>query len=175
MIDAMAGRMAAGIKKRSPEHPASLEVLKHSLAILINTFSIMVLSLVIGLVTRRVSEVIVVLVAFALLRMVSGGLHLKSGTWCVIVTTLGVSVLSQVALIPVIVAWITTISLVLAAIFSPTDLRKQSRISVRFYPLLKVISVVMVASNYFFSSSTIAVSFLLQTLLLIPWKVVDNK
>lgn len=168
MIEAMATRMAEGIKRKAPEHPASVAVLKHSLAVLINTVSILVLSICVGIGTGRLREVVVVLVSFALLRMVSGGIHLKSGTWCVIVTTLSVTVLAHIDLIPAVVPWITTISLVLAAIFAPTDLRRQSRIPERFYPLLKVVSVVMIASNFFLASSTIAISFLLQTLLLIP-------
>lgn len=173
MIDIMATKMAEGIKKRSPEHPASVAVLKHSLAVLINTFSILFLNIGIGFVTGRLREVIIVLISFALLRMISGGVHLKSGTWCVTITTLGVTALAHINLLPEVVPWITVASLVIAAIFAPTDLRRQSRIPVRYYPFLKLISVSMIACNFYLSSSAIAVSFLIQTLTLIPRREVE--
>lgn len=172
MIDAIAGRMAEGIKRRAPDHPASIGVLKHALAVLINTVAILVISVAIGLITGRLIEVAIVLVSFAVLRMVSGGLHLKSGTWCVVVTTTGVTLLSLMHVEKGWVMLITLLSMALASIFAPSDIHRQSRIPRKYYPLLKIISVLLISINLVIGSETIAVSFLAQTILLIPRKEV---
>lgn len=175
MIEILADRMARGIKKRAPEHPASVAVLRHSLAILINTISILVLTLAVGLISEHLFETLTVLIAFAALRMVSGGLHLKSGVWCVVVTTGIVFLVSHIE-ITLGATWIiTTLSLILAAIFAPTDIHKQSRIPRKYYPLLKMCSIVLISGNLFFGSAVVAGSFLVQTLLLIPWKGVMKR
>ncbi|MEK3685789.1 accessory gene regulator ArgB-like protein [Paenibacillus sp. FSL R10-2736] len=175
MIELMADKMARGIKKRAPEHPATLAVLKHSLAILINTFSILVLTLVLGIVTEHIYETLAVLISFAALRMVSGGLHLRSGTWCVIVTTAMVLLVSHVGMTASLTWKITALSFILAAVFAPTDIQKQSRIPRKYYPVLKVLSMILVSVNFFLGSPVVAASFLVQTLLLIPWKGVKNR
>ncbi|KHL95425.1 hypothetical protein QW71_11915 [Paenibacillus sp. IHB B 3415] len=175
MIELMADKMARGIKQRAPEHPATLAVLKHSLAILINTFSILVLTLVLGIVTEHLYETLAVLISFAALRMVSGGLHLRSGTWCVIVTTAMVLLVSHVEMTGSLTWKITALSFILAAAFAPTDIQKQSRIPQKYYPVLKVLSMILVSVNFFLGSPVVAASFLVQTLLLIPWKGVKNK
>lgn len=79
MIEWMAGRMAEGIKKRAPDHPASVAVMRHALAVLINTISILLLSIAIGAATGKLLEVLVVLISFAALRMVSGVSILNQG------------------------------------------------------------------------------------------------
>lgn len=175
MIDAMATRMAKGIKRRAPDHPASVAVLKHSLAILINTVSIFVISLGIGAMTGRLKEAVIVLISFALLRMASGGIHLKSGTWCVIVTTGGVTLLSHISFAAEWIKWVTAAALVLVAMLAPTDIHKQSRIPRKYYPLLKMISVLVVSCNFLIASPTVAVSFLTQALTLIPRREVKNR
>lgn len=175
MIELMADKMARGIKQRAPEHPATLAVLKHSLAILINTFSILVLTLVLGIVTEHLYETLAVLISFSALRMVSGGLHLRSGTWCVIVTTAMVLLVSHVGMTASLTWKITALSFILATAFAPTDIQKQSRIPRKYYPVLKVLSMILVSVNFFLGSPVVAASFLVQTLLLIPWKGVKNR
>jgi accessory gene regulator B len=175
MIELMADKLARGIKQRAPEHPATVAVLKHSLAILINTFSILVLTLVLGIVTDHLYETLTVLISFAALRMVSGGLHLRSGTWCVIVTTAMVLLASHVEM-AVSMTWIiTALSFILAALFAPTDIQKQSRIPQKYYPVLKILSIILVSANFLLGSSVVAASFMVQTLLLIPWKGVKDR
>lgn len=168
MIEWMAGRMAEGIKKRAPDHPASVAVMRHALAVLINTISILLLSIAIGAATGKLLEVLVVLISFAALRMVSGGVHLESGTWCVIITTVGATTISHLEFSQGWTIGLTIAAIVLAAWFAPTDIHKQSRIPQEHYPKLKAISVLIIASNFIVGSSIVAASFFVQTVLLIP-------
>lgn len=175
MIEWMAGRMAEGIKRRAPDHPASVAVLRHALAVLINTISILLLSLAIGAATGKLLEVLIVLISFASLRMVSGGIHLESGTWCVIVTTVGATMISHIEMSRGWMIGLTIAAIILAGMFAPTDIQKQSRIPQEHYPKLKVISMLIIASNLIIGSSIVTASFLVQTVLLIPGRGVKNQ
>lgn len=175
MIEQMADKMAREIKLRSPEHPATVAVLRHSLAILINTFSILVLTTVLGILTNHLNETFVVLASFAALRMVSGGRHLRSGTWCVIVTTAMVVLVSHVEMTANWTWGVTAISFFLAARFAPTDIQKQSRIPRKYYPVLKILSIILISVNFLLGSPVAAAGFLVQAMLLIPWKGVGNR
>lgn len=168
MIEIIAGRIAEGIKRKAPEHPASIAIMKHALAVLINTISIIVLALVVAIINDKLPETLTVMCSFALLRMVSGGLHLKSGTLCVVVSTTMIVGLSMVNINEYGTTVLNCISLVLAVIFAPTDIKNQSRIPQKYYPILKVISVLMIALNLWISSSFIAVAFFAQAILLLP-------
>lgn len=174
MIDMMAERMALGIKRRAPDHPASIAVLKHSLAILINTTAILALTITIGFWTERLSETLVIMVSFAVLRMVSGGAHLKSGDWCVVVSTILIVGLSLLTISDYIVVALNIVSLGMVLAFAPTDIHKQSRIPQKYYPLLKLISTALIICSFFLASSAVAVGFFAQSILLISRKEVKT-
>lgn len=168
MIESLAARMAEGIKRRAPDHPASVAVLKHSLAILINSLAIISFSLIAGVITGHIKETVTILIAFALLRMVSGGLHLKSGSMCVLVTTSLFVLLSLVKISDGLGIVLNSISLILVILFAPTDIKKQSRIPEKYYPLLKFLSAAMIISSFWIDFSTITACFFVQSLMLIP-------
>jgi len=167
MIEAMAGSLAARIKRIVPEHPASEAVMKYSLSILINTVSIIGLSLLVSVATGRFYEALTVLIAFALLRQMSGGIHLKSGTLCVVVSAAGVTLLSYASFASGIVYGFTGAAALLALIYAPSRIEKQSRIKPKYYPLLRGYSVLLISVNFLIGSPVIAASFLLQGLTLI--------
>lgn len=82
----MTFKLANQIKRTVPDHPASIPVLKYVLALIINASMIIVLTLLASFFTGRTAEAVTILVAFALLRQMSGGIHLKTGMACVVVT-----------------------------------------------------------------------------------------
>jgi len=167
MIEAMAGALAARVKRVVPEHPASEAVMKYSLTLIINGTSIIGLSLLISLVTGRFYEALTVLIAFALLRQMSGGIHLKSGTVCMVVSTVGVTLLSYASFSTEYVYGFTAVAALLALIYAPSRIEKQSRINPKYYPLLRVYSVLLISINFLIGSPVIAASFFLQGLTLI--------
>ncbi|MCC3376871.1 accessory gene regulator ArgB-like protein [Cohnella sp. REN36] len=167
MIDAVAWKIARGIKSAVPEHPSSVEVLKYAVSFVINTGSIILLSLLLSLFTGRVPEVLTVLVSYAILRQVSGGLHLKSGTLCVVVSTAGITLMSFADFGPAAVAAANAVALLLAAVYAPSRIEGQTRIPKKYYPLLKAVSIIIVASNFLIGSPILAAAFLVQCLTLI--------
>lgn len=167
MIETMAARMARYIKNSAPDHPASLPVLKYALSVSLNIIFIVALTLGIAFLTDKVVVVTLLMFTFAFLRQLTGGFHLKTGMSCVWVTTIGFTTLSFVSLNYTGTFIATIISIALILIFAPSGIEKQSRIPKRFYPLLKCIGLVLVATNLWLGSSIIAISFLSQSLTLI--------
>jgi accessory gene regulator B len=167
MIQEISMRLALRLKNAVPDHPRSAEVLKYGISFVINTFSIIALSLIISIFTGRTAEVGAALISYALLRQVSGGLHLKSGMLCIIVSTAGITALSLVQLEQSYLWAVTSVSLVLALIYAPSRIEKQTKIPARFYPMLKLLSMLIIASNFLFNSSVLAAAFFVQCLTLI--------
>ncbi|MFD1886846.1 accessory gene regulator ArgB-like protein [Paenibacillus wenxiniae] len=171
MIDQLALKAATYIKNQAPaDHPTSIAVLKHALAILINMAMIIFVVIVITSMLGTLKLAVISMTCFAVLRQITGGYHLKSGIQCVVVSSLLFIVLPLVAIPDSIIIYFTLISMLLCVIFAPSDIAKQSRIPAKFYPLLKALGVIVVASNLLIGSDIVALSFLAQTLLLIKWR-----
>ncbi|MDQ0496363.1 accessory gene regulator ArgB-like protein [Paenibacillus brasilensis] len=167
MIEALSNKIAVHIKKNVPDHPASVAVLKHALAVILNMVFITGLTIAISVFTGRIREVLTIMAAFAFLRQMTGGLHLKSGMGCVAVSTLLFTGLSFVHLDYRWSMIATVISMILILIFAPAGIEKQTRIPPRYFPLLKAGAFIVVSFNLWVANPFIAVSFFAQSLLLI--------
>lgn len=167
VIDYLANRIAQTIKKINPEETASVEVMKFGLAVLLNGSFILILSLLIGIGTGQFVGTLQVLTALALLRSVSGGYHLPTSEWCIVASTAVITIIPH---LPINSQWcilLTVSSLVLVLLFAPSKIENQTRIPRKYFPLLKVIAALMVISNFFIMSSTVAAAFFVQSVLLI--------
>lgn len=167
MIHLMADKIAIKIKRTAPDHPASIAVLRYSIALLLNAALIISITLLLSALTGRTKEVIILLVSFAVLRQVSGGIHLNSGMKCVLSTTALFTLLSLIELSFPLAMTINGIAAILCLIFSPSRIQQQTRIPVKYYPLLKLASVLIVCSNFLIMSPILSLSFFAQSMLLI--------
>ncbi|MEC0168141.1 accessory gene regulator B family protein [Paenibacillus graminis] len=174
MIDRTALMMAQGIKDKIPDHPASIAVLKFSIAIIINTVSIITLTLLVSIFTGNTKEAAIALIAFAILRQVSGGKHLNSNISCILVTTTLFTAISFVEMNSLWTKILTVLSLVLVLLFAPSSIEKQSRIPKKYYPLLKVISSLLIIMSFYISVPALTLTFFIQSLTLIPLKGGEN-
>ncbi|KQO00732.1 accessory gene regulator ArgB-like protein [Paenibacillus sp. Leaf72] len=175
MVETISRRLAISIKSVVPEHPASEARLQYALSFILNALFIITGALLISFFTGRTSGVVAALISFAILRQVSGGVHLKSGTMCVIVSVGVATALSFTPNFPgKMLVIINLLNLLIVLMFSPTDIEKQSRIPKRYYPLLKLLSALIVCSNLLIESSIIALTLLVQCLTLILAKVVST-
>lgn len=175
MIDAISTRLATGIKNTVSDHPASHAVLKFAIAVILNVSFIILLTLVVSLFTGRTAEVELILISFALLRQVSGGMHLKSGMACVLFTTLLFTLLSYVNVSNIYVETMNVASLTLVLWLAPIGIERQTRIPKRHWTKLKIIAAALIVSNIVLCSPVIAASFLAQSIsLLISWRGVKS-
>ncbi|MEC0233763.1 accessory gene regulator B family protein [Paenibacillus kribbensis] len=167
MIEPLALRMAQHIKRVVPDHPASVPVLKHALAVTLNLVFITGLTLAVSAFTGRTSEVLIIMAAFAFLRQMTGGLHLKSGMGCVTVSTLLFTGLSFIKLDYNWTIGATLVSMLLIFVFAPAGIERQTRIPPRYFPLLRAGAFIVVSFNLWIANPFIAISVLAQTLTLI--------
>lgn len=174
MIEPLALRMAQHIKSVVPDHPASVPVLKHALAVTLNLVFITGLTLAISAFTGRISEVLIIMASFAFLRQMTGGLHLKSGMGCVAVSTILFTGLSFIKLDYSWTIGATLVSMLLILVFAPAGIERQTRIPPRYFPLLRSGAFIVVSFNLWIANPFIAISVLAQCLLLINirrWKL----
>ncbi|WP_405111728.1 accessory gene regulator B family protein [Paenibacillus sp. FSL K6-1217] len=167
MLEHMSGKLALRIKSVVPEHPASLAVLKFAIAIILNVLFIIGLTLAVSLLTGRTTEALLILISFALLRQVSGGVHLKSGMACVLYTATLFTLLSFIEVGSTAVLLMNGISLLIVLWLAPIGIERQTRIPRQHWPKLKVIAVILVAANVVAGSPVVAASFLAQSVSLI--------
>lgn len=167
MLESMSGKLALTIKNIVPEHPASYAVLKFAISVVLNVVFIIALTLVVSLLTGRTSEALQILISFALLRQVSGGAHLRSGTACILFTATLFTVLSFVEVSPLYVMLMNAASLLVVLWLAPIGIERQTRIPKRHWHKLKIVALLLVASNFVVGSPVIAASFLAQSLSLI--------
>ncbi|OKP97836.1 hypothetical protein A3849_13725 [Paenibacillus sp. P46E] len=150
-------------------------MLKFVIAVILNVSFIVTLTFGVSLLTGRIAAAALILISFALLRQVSGGVHLKSGTFCVLFTTVLFTLLSYVDMGAVYVQTMNLVSLTLVLWLAPIGIERQTRIPKRHWPKLKIIAAVLVFANVLIGSPAIAVSFLAQAIsLFLSWKGVKS-
>ncbi|CAH1212721.1 Accessory gene regulator protein B [Paenibacillus plantiphilus] len=166
-METISYKLAHSLKNRVPSHPGSVEVYRFAIEALLSVINPVILALVISLLTGQISATCLSLVAMASLRMISGGLHFKKLWVCTLVTatTAVVASISDLGLTYIMVA--TSVSVLLALIYCPSRIKGQTRIPSKYFPLLRLIAVMLIASNFLIGSSIIAVTFLIQSLTLI--------
>ncbi|SFS61007.1 accessory gene regulator B family protein [Paenibacillus sp. 453mf] len=181
MIDTAAKKISVYIKNQVPHHPSSIAVLETSIGLFLNVASIVLITLLgslVTLVTGNLKEVIILLISFPLLRRFSGGFHLKSGTSCALYTSALFTLLSFIDLTEIVIIHsLTFLALLIVLIYAPSNFENQRNVPEKYYPLLRVVSALLVSINFFIVSDTLAISFLTQAFSLIlgkevriPWK-----
>lgn len=159
MVDNLALSIARKIKNTVPDHPSSVDVLKYALIVILNTMFGIVLSLLISILTGKMNEVIVIILSFAVLRQISGGYHIKSSDGCVIFSVFLFTSLSLISLNSITILILNCSSVLLALFFSPSKIDEQSKIPRKYYPYLKIMSVLLITINFYLQSSIIALAF----------------
>ncbi|MCR8962540.1 accessory gene regulator B family protein [Brevibacillus halotolerans] len=167
MIEKWSEVMSIKIKNASPERTNSVAVLSYALSILLNFFFICFFLLLVGILTDSLQDSFIALTSFVILRFFSGGYHLRSLDLCVIVTTAIIAVIPHIPVNYMAVYLLTLISIILTFCFAPNSTYENLTVP-RKVLLLKVSSVLIVSMNFVIGSPIVALSFFVQSLLLIP-------
>lgn len=162
IIDRSALKIANSIRFHYPD-AASEAVLFYSLSLIINTLTAVGISLMICTITGHLAEALIVILFYFLLRYVSGGAHMSSSVSCCILSIIILATLPHVKFN----YWfggmiIDILSIVILLLKAPDGIEKVSRIDPKYYPLLKIISVCIVASNFYFQYSFLSAAFITQ-------------
>jgi len=169
MLHKAAVQLQMRMKNNGVESAPSVDVIVYALKIVTNTLSIVVISLLVGLLTGELGRTLLLLIVFAVVRFLSGGYHLKSGWWCILVSSATMSIIPHIRMSEMWIYILTGIALVFFLLLAPANYDKYARIEARHLPLLKLLSSAIVASNFLIGSDVLALAFMTQALLL-PFK-----
>ncbi|MFC7749090.1 accessory gene regulator ArgB-like protein [Paenibacillus thermoaerophilus] len=164
MIESMANRIATRIKETNPEQTVSVAVMKYSLIILFTTIGGFVLTMAIGIVTGKALPTFLALISFAVLRFFSGGFHFKSALMCILGSTAVIAPLPHIPVNELAFYILMGGSLLLLLLFAPSNIKGNSKIPEKYYPLLKIVSMLVVSSNFIFHSEVMALAFFIQAI-----------
>ncbi|WP_313639791.1 accessory gene regulator B family protein [Paenibacillus sp.] len=163
----LAFRIVSAIKKTNPEQTHSIEVMQYALSIILNTLFIITVSLLIGGFTGQLMGTLIALLSFGLLRMCSGGAHLKTARACNITSIFICSLIPHLtSLSHSYLIWINLFSLISMVLFAPNPDRN-AQLSKDWYLGLKLLSIMLVLSNFWINSSVIGLAFFIQSLTVI--------
>jgi accessory gene regulator B len=170
MVEKLAYRLAHWLKSEVPDHPYSEARLQFGFHLFLNTVFTLLAATILGLLFNNYRETMQVLFAFGLLRMISGGYHLKSASVCIIASAGVAALLPFIELSNFYISILNIVNMVLTIIFSPSRIEEQTRIPSKYFPLLKIGSTLLVASNFLFQSQLLAITWFIQVLSLIRFK-----
>ncbi|ASA23177.1 accessory gene regulator ArgB-like protein [Paenibacillus donghaensis] len=174
MIEQLAFKMAVSLKRSVPDHPTSVEVFKFAISMMLNLMFVVIATFALSFITGHTSEAAIVLLSFALLRQLTGGMHLKTNLQCVLVSTGVFTVITLLDLSQRVTITATLIAFVIVFFLAPVGIAQQSRIPAKYYPYMKLAALVLVASNFFILSIALSISFLVQSFTLVLGRVMKS-
>lgn len=176
MIDKISMKFSVLLKSKFPNELPELSTINYVHKFFLSNVLPIALILVLANLLGNFNSVCVALIAFAILRSTSGGLHLKSLEACLILSTIAI------LLIPILGSYIkinmhlvTTITALVVGYYAPSNIRRQTLIPEKYFLHLKIISVLIVASNFVLENEIIAAAFLVQAITLIRLKGGEKK
>ncbi|MWV44898.1 hypothetical protein GRF59_14850 [Paenibacillus sp. HJL G12] len=168
MINDISDKLSVYLKKRYPNELPSVSIVRYSIKFLISNITPILVLIVSSMLLRIFPEVMIALLGFSILRMFSGGYHIKSAEVCIVVSVVLVYTIVMVSpLIQNIKTIIDIASLVLVVIFAPSNIKKQTRIKEENFIYLKIVSLMIIAGNFIVHSNILTLAFFLQSLSLI--------
>jgi accessory gene regulator B len=170
MIEVLSEKVATAIKRTNELETTSIPIMKYSLIIIFNTLFTIILCLMIGATLGKFQETIITLVSYISLRFFSGGHHFKSAMVCTVVSTAIIVIIPLINITNETVFILTILTVLLVGFFAPSNIRGVARMPEKYFPLLKVVSLLIVCTNLFLSNHQLALAFFVQGISLIPLK-----
>ncbi|MFC5402854.1 accessory gene regulator ArgB-like protein [Cohnella soli] len=168
MISAISLRIATYLKNVDQENTPSIEVMKYSLYIILHTLFTVCAITIVSFILGKPFETFIGLIFFIALRLFGGGYHLHSSVWCTVLSV-GLVSASPFLVLSDSASIVVTIASVLIFLWqAPKNFKGYARIPEKYYPVMKVITVIIGSANFIWNSSTLSAILLLQSILLLP-------
>lgn len=167
MVESLAERLAVRIKKANPSQTASVSVMKFALIIVINFLIPAVSSLIFGALTGKWTETLTAMGFFIALRMASGGYHFETPLPCMLASFSIIAIPPHIALTETWTQLLTAAALILTAWLAPANMKGYNTMPEKYYPLLKLASVLIVSANFLLLSGTAAIVLAVQGITLL--------
>ncbi len=170
MIEAISNRLAVKMKEINPEETASVEVMSYALQGILHNLITLITAIIVGSVLGQFWETLLAAACVAVLRWFSGGLHFKSALSCFLTSASVFIVIPLIEVSDQILLITNIVSLLLVAIFAPSNIRGHIRIPEKYFPLYKLASIIIVSINFFILTPIITIAFFVQSCTTITFK-----
>ncbi|OZB98077.1 accessory gene regulator ArgB-like protein [Paenibacillus sp. XY044] len=168
MIDLFSDKLSSYLKNKYPEELPALSIVRYSIKFLISNVLPIIIIILSSILFQMTKEVVIGLLGFCILRMFSGGYHVKSAELCILTSVTVIYLIAIVGQqINSYMIVLDLISIILVGIYAPSNIKKQTRIKEENYRYLKLMSLIIVTSNIFIQSNILSVAFLIQSITLI--------
>lgn len=170
LIDSIANRLAVKLKEANPEETASIEVMRYALIGIIHNTLTFSTALIVGLFLGQLIDTLVAAICFMALRFVSGGFHFKTPLSCLIFSSFIFIAIPLVSIPETFLIGINSLSLILVLIFAPSNIKEHIRIPEKYFPMFKIVSLLVIIVNYIFLTPIITLAFFVQSVTLITFE-----
>ena len=169
MIAKLSANIAKFIRNNNAQ-AASMEVLMFTLEVVLNATLVTLVILLIALVTGQFGEAVIMLASYLALRYFSGGAHLPTSKLCNISS---VGIFIALMFLPVsywnVGFLLNLLAFFLVFVYAPTkDIMQLNRLGPKYTMHFKILSLGIVALNFWIQSPLIALAFITQTLSITP-------
>lgn len=166
VLESLSRNIARTLKKNNPDSEVDVEVLEYGIAMTMNQYGVMLITIVIGAIFGQLMESVLALVALATIRSFSGGVHFSSLTVCMIITSLFCVIVPVIPLSNTAVVILTMISTLIVILRAPNWFEE---IAVQKDGVIcKSMAVLIVSSNLVLQSTILAIVFFVQALTILP-------
>jgi len=175
VFDKIAFNVAGWIKQQNPEQTASVAVMQFALIGLLNSALVFFIVISIGAISGHFVDSLIASLFFVGLHFFSGGHHFKSAILCTLFSS---TMIITSILMPLSDVWligITILTVVIIAVFAPSNIEGHARIPKKYFPLLKLISIGIVLINLGIQSDSACYAMLFQALLVLPYSKLISK
>jgi accessory gene regulator B len=160
----------ANFIRQNHSQAASMDVLIFSLTVMLNATFVTAIILAVAAVTGRFLDAVILLASYLALRFFSGGMHLPTSRLCNVI-----SVGLFIVLIHLPVAYwntgllLNSLAFIFVILFAPTkDIMHLNRMGPKYTIHFKIISMIIVASNFWLQSPVLALAFFAQAVSVTP-------
>ena len=174
MVDSVLNYIVAAIHNNA-KNPHSTVVLRYALGNLLNLIFTIAMVLVVCAIMGNIVSGLVAVLAFSVLRMISGGLHFRSADVCNIVSALLVLTAVFVPEVSETTALLlTSFAAALTLLFAPSGI-KDKRVK-RNKTMTKLLGMIVIMPNLLLGSELLAMVFFIQSLTTLPilHRIVDE-
>lgn len=167
MISATSNRIARELKRYDSDGCYDVEVLQWQIGIYLNYAATIALTGIFGWILNDLSAALLSMFAFIFVRKFSGGVHLKSLTLCALISA---GIFAGIPLISIdgkVVLLINLLNCLIYLWFAPNLFEELNESPIA--PYRKLISFAIVVSNFIIGSQVLALTFLVQAVLIMPF------
>lgn len=161
-LDSLAVKLA-GFIKSNYENSSSIEKLTYSSIILLNTLFSVIVSMLVCMATGNLLRFVIVFVVLTIVRYFTGGAHMRSSLSCALFTTVALIAVVHIDYDYHVYGYIAdAISLMIFAVRAPSGIDVIRKVSPQKKYGIKIISLLVIATNFYFNFSLLSSIILLQ-------------